>query len=48
MIGRLELIISWLDGKETIECRINYFSINHFYKTLDNKVIEFPRLITSN
>ena len=37
MIGYLKLIVSWLDGKETIERQINYFSINHFYKTLDNK-----------
>ena len=39
MIGQLKLIVSWLGGKETIECQINCFSINHFYKPVDNKVI---------
>ena len=39
----MKLIVPWLDGKETIECQINCFSINHFCKTLDNKVIEFPQ-----
>ena len=28
-----------MGGKETIECQINCFSINHFYKTADNQVI---------
>ena len=36
MIGWLKLIVSWLGGKETTECQINCFSINHFYKTVDN------------
>ena len=31
-----------MGSKETIECQINCFSINHFYKTIDNNVIEFP------
>ena len=31
-----------MGGKETIECQINCFLIKHFYKTVDNKVIEFP------
>ena len=35
-----------MGGKETIECQINCFSINHFYKTVDNKVIEFPLHLT--
>ena len=34
-----------MDRKETIECQINCFSINHFYKTLDNKVIEFSTIV---
>ena len=42
MIGELKLIVSWLGGKETIKCQINYFSINNFYETVDRKVIEFP------
>ena len=46
MIGELKLIVSWLGGKETIECKINCFSINQFYKTVDNKVIEFPLHLT--
>ena len=46
MIGLLKLIVSWLGGKETIECQINCFSINHFYKTVDNKVIKFPLHLT--
>ena len=29
-------------GKEAIECQINCFSINQFYKTVDDKAIEFP------
>ena len=28
-----------MGGKETIQCQINCFSINHFYKTVDNQVI---------
>ena len=40
----MKLIVPWLGGKETIECQKNCFSINHFYKTGDNKVIEFPLL----
>ena len=35
-----------MGGKETSECQINCFSINHFYKTVDNKVIEFPLHLT--
>ena len=34
-----------MDGKETIQCQINCFSINHFYETLGNKIIEFPLLL---
>ena len=41
MIGSLKLIVSWLGGKEAIEFQINCFSVNHFYKTVDNKVITF-------
>ena len=33
MIGQLNLIVPWLGGKDTIECQINCFWINHFYKT---------------
>ena len=47
MIGELKLIASRLDGEETIGCQINCFSVNHFYKTVDNKVIEFPRMLIS-
>ena len=35
-----------MDGKETIECEINCFSINHIYKTVDNKATEFPLHLT--
>ena len=47
MIGELKLIASRLDGEETIGCQINCFSVNHFCKTVDNKVIEFPRMLMS-
>ena len=36
-----ELIVSWLDGEETMECYFNIL-INYFFKsfkTLDNKVV---------
>ena len=36
-----ELIVSWLEGEETMECYFN-ISINHFlklFKTLDNKFV---------
>ena len=48
MIGSLKLIVSLLDTKETTECQINCFSINHFSKTLDNTVIEFPLHLTDS
>ena len=35
-----------MGGKETIECQINCFSINHFQKVVDNKVSEFPLHLT--
>ena len=35
-----------MGGKQIIECEINWFSINHFYKTVDNKVIDFPLHLT--
>ena len=47
MIGELKLIASRMDGEETIGCQMNCFSVNHFYKTVDNKVIEFPRMLMS-
>ena len=46
MIGQLKLKVFWLGGKETIECQTNCFLINHFYETIDNKVIEFPLHLT--
>ena len=46
MIGWLKRKVFWLSGKETIECQIKCFLINHFYETVDNKVIEFPLHLT--
>ena len=34
----MELIVSWLDGKETIECNFNQ-SFFRSFKALDNKVV---------
>ena len=36
-------MIGW---QKTIEYQINCFSINHFYETVDNKVIEFQLHLT--
>ena len=44
-----------MGGKETIECQINCYSINQsillsnvLYKTVDNKIIEFPLHLTDS
>ena len=37
-----------MGDKEKIGCQINYFLISHFYKKVDNKVIEFLQFLTDS
>ena len=37
-----------MGGKETVECQIEFFSFNNFYKTVDNKVIKFSLNLTGS